>query len=475
MKKLIFVVLVLLAILITPALTHASLADEITALRQQIATLQAKLADLLNQQTPNGWCYDFNRNFGRGEKGEVVDRLVKNLKPEISANYTEFNDNVLGWVKEFQIKYGIPNTGFVGVLTRAKLNELYGCKTNSGAPVINGISGPTSLKVGETGTWTVKVNNPTNSSLSYSVQWGDESKLLPSTRADAGASVTVQQTATFTHTYDQAGAYLPVFTISDRNGWIGASSISVKVTATDRFSIVVTSPNGGERWTTYDTKDITWEWPEAKRTDKVDIYLELQNFPTAPNSIGIPEAGFWTLDQNILARTTYHWIVATDVDNKKIPSGNYKVRMCQAGTNVCDSSDDYFTITQPLGTSGIFGRVVFTQGDCMPKMVDSNYPGNSNWTDPNPCTSDGVARELIVHKPVLRSVKPSSSSRVTTVTSNDQGYYALQLEPGQYSIYVNEKGKEWCNISTGNVYCLVTVNPDQVLEHNINIDYQAGY
>jgi hypothetical protein len=314
--------------------------------------------------------------------------------------------------------------------------------------------------------------------LSYSVRWGDESGTPVGGNASAPKYVP-QQTATFTHAYAKAGTYQPTFYVGDGRGGDGSAQASLTVTVgpATQSDITVTSPNGGEQWVTYETKDITWNWPNAKRTDKVDLFLDPVSCVFGPTTnactlIALPSL---TLDKNISARATYNWIVATDIDNKLILPGNYRVRVCQAGTSVCDTSDNYFTIAQPSGTSGIFGRVIFTKGNCMPMAVDSNHPSDSNWTSPNPCASNGVARELIVHKPVVGSDKPTSSSRVATVTSNDQGYYALQLKPGQYSIYVNENGKEWCSLGTGNVHCLVTVNPDEVLEHNINIDYQASY
>ncbi|MDE1975418.1 MAG: hypothetical protein KGI49_02835, partial [Patescibacteria group bacterium] len=40
-------------------------------------------------------------------------------------------------------------------------------------PVISGISSPTVLQVGQTGTWSVNASDPQNGTLSYSVDWGD--------------------------------------------------------------------------------------------------------------------------------------------------------------------------------------------------------------------------------------------------------------------------------------------------------------
>src|SRR3989344_217809 len=70
-------------------------------------------------------------------------------------------------------------------------------------PVVSGVSGPTSLKSGETGTWTVKAYDPENGSLSYSVLWGDEAVVTPYAGV-APKEMSVQNTATFTHVYNSA-------------------------------------------------------------------------------------------------------------------------------------------------------------------------------------------------------------------------------------------------------------------------------
>ena len=103
-------------------------------------------------------------------------------------------------------------------------------------PVIHGVSGPTTLKVGETGTWTVKASDPENGPLSYAVVWGDEAfQQIPLTSQ-------VKQTATFTHSYAKAGVYNPTFTVTDNAGLSAKTSISVKVES----SYTCTDSDGGK-------------------------------------------------------------------------------------------------------------------------------------------------------------------------------------------------------------------------------------
>jgi hypothetical protein len=93
------------------------------------------------------------------------------------------------------------------------------------APIITGVSGPTSLNVNQAGTWAVSAYDPEGGSLSYSVVWGDE---YPSI-ASAGSAAQATQTATFTHVYYNAGTYSPRFTVTDDHNLAAQTSITVRV------------------------------------------------------------------------------------------------------------------------------------------------------------------------------------------------------------------------------------------------------
>ncbi len=101
--------------------------------------------------------------------------------------------------------------------------------TENKPPVISGFSGPTTLAVNETGTWTVSASDPENGTLSYRISWGDEA-------ADRMLTATVfsdafVQTSTFTHTYNAAGTYAVIIIVRDDQGKMGYMSTKVKVTA----------------------------------------------------------------------------------------------------------------------------------------------------------------------------------------------------------------------------------------------------
>ena len=97
-------------------------------------------------------------------------------------------------------------------------------------PVINGTSGPTSLKVGESGTWEVKALDPESGSLSYGISWGDEAlSSQQKSMATQGALDSFSQTASFSHSYSKAGEYKIVFVVKDEAGLKASASISVLV------------------------------------------------------------------------------------------------------------------------------------------------------------------------------------------------------------------------------------------------------
>ena len=108
-------------------------------------------------------------------------------------------------------------------------------------PVITGVSSPTQLKVGETGTWSVKAYDPENGQLSYSVIWGDEA-------ASGGMTPKVAQvftqTTTVTHSYSSAGTYTIVLTVQDDKGATAQSTTTVSVGSSACTTVPTTCAQG---------------------------------------------------------------------------------------------------------------------------------------------------------------------------------------------------------------------------------------
>lgn len=117
---------------------------------------------------------------------------------------------------------------------------------SSKAPTISGFSGPTNLRVNETGTWTVKASDPEGQQLSYYVSWGDEVQYA------SGISTSLPvftQTSAFTHTYSTAGTYVVSVVARDVDGKEAKVSITVKVSrdtvaCTTQYDPVCGRPSG---------------------------------------------------------------------------------------------------------------------------------------------------------------------------------------------------------------------------------------
>lgn len=129
------------------AMTDAEKAALIAQLQAQLVLLQQQLQQIIAQQgTPTGtsgaWCYTFNTNLGYAQSGSSdVGQLHTALQKE-GISYSPDTGNVYSTgtsaaVTQFQTKYSIsPQSGYVGSLTRNKLNSLYGCGMSGGITAV---------------------------------------------------------------------------------------------------------------------------------------------------------------------------------------------------------------------------------------------------------------------------------------------------------------------------------------------------
>jgi hypothetical protein len=358
MKKYLIAAILVGAFLVSsPALAQDNSAL-IAQLQAQIAQLLEQIRVLQNQQRPNqNHCYQFTRDLKAGDDSSDVFHLNELLETYGFHSYARYdsvfsNTVTLPAVIKFQTTYGIPATGYVGPLTRAKLNSLYGCGNAAGDLVLSGTFGPTSLAVGETGIWKIFVRNHANSSLRYQINWGDGPVAVDAQPSGlvGGSAATAHQEASFSHVYSQSGNYTISFTVSDTAGHQVNGTMSIIVRPQAGPGLKVLSPNGGENWVANSVQDIRWQ-TVAGAVPKVDLYLDRA---TPIYCFTTPCDNGYVLDNNIDINTTYHWIVATDITNRIIPAGDYRVRVCAAGSQTnCDSSDQSFAITpQYLPSSG---------------------------------------------------------------------------------------------------------------------------
>jgi len=204
-------------------------------------------------------------------------------------------------------------------------------------PVIHSLKGPTSLKVGEVGTWTIQASDPEGGSLAYRIVWGDE----PISALSFPENEPFAQTATLTHSYATAGKFIPKITVLDSQGLSAKASVSVEVKPAVRKPIVFFSPKGGEKWSVGQTVSLNWTPEET--VDMLGL-LEVKTKRQIP------------LDS--LVKPPFPWIVSLSPDLKP---GTYRL-----GVTRGDKTDysNPFTILAPSvtvlspngGEEWLFGR-----------------------------------------------------------------------------------------------------------------------
>jgi len=235
---------------------------------------------------------------------------------------------------------------------------IYSGTTNSQSPVIHGIDGPTTLSVGQTGTWIIRASDPNNASLSYYIDWGDTpTTALPPPQSGNSATTMpqqIQRTSTFTYAYSLPGTYTVRVTVTNSTGLTAQTSTTVYVSGiTNPVSpITITSPVGGEYWPANSTRQITWNFANPSYNSKVDLYLVSAYLcPPPPPTLNYVCPAVITLDKNIAYNATYNWIVGTDIVNNTITPANYYMRVCVAGTNTCTTGTNTFRITPSVNYS----------------------------------------------------------------------------------------------------------------------------
>ena len=327
-------------------------------------------------------CYVFTRNIGIGTymTADETRALVNILMNEgvwpynVDTLQPTYNYMASAAVARFQSKYGISATGFLGPLTRTRMNSIAGCSTSpyNNAPVITSISGPTSLSLGQSGTWTVNAYDPdNNTSMTYSVDWGESTYPTcnyPYTCNAAAVSPSYFQTSTFTHVYSNAGTYNVTFTVRDGTGLTVTKTATVVVGGgTTASPLAITSPNGGESWQTGSYQYINWTSPYYFRATYADLKLvpyyapcTTTICPMSATSAYYPYRAPYTIATSLsINQNSYNWHVG-DVQSgvstyqytysgngystQVVPDGQYTIQICETGTSNCDSSNAPFTI-----------------------------------------------------------------------------------------------------------------------------------
>ncbi len=124
---------------------------------------------------------------------------------------------------------------------------------------------------------------------------------------------------------------------------------------------------------------------------------------------------------------------------------------------------------------GIRGKVIWFEGNMMP-TIGGKTPGMPK--------GKPIQREIYIYALTNRDQTVISgrffskinNELITTVQSNQQGVFSVELTPGKYSIMVKEEKGLYANLfdGLGNIHP-VEVQANKVTEIIIKVDYQAAY
>jgi len=162
-KLLSIIVVIATVILFSGGIVKADDSALIVQLQAEIAQLTAQVQALISAQqgTAQTWCHNFNTslgftNSGNNEIGQLHTALQKEGISYGSDTNNTYTKDTADAVVKFQQKYFItPLSGYVGPITRAKLNSLYGCTVTASPVAVK------SQNIGQTYTLTYDANGGT--------------------------------------------------------------------------------------------------------------------------------------------------------------------------------------------------------------------------------------------------------------------------------------------------------------------------
>lgn len=121
----------------------------------------------------------------------------------------------------------------------------------------------------------------------------------------------------------------------------------------------------------------------------------------------------------------------------------------------------------PTIKTGVYGQVIIKTGDCTPKW---------GWSFRSKCEKEGLAtgvyiREITKDEILVTPKLITEEHPIKETISNNNGFYEIELPPGNYSLFVNYGGAEYCN-SWNSAFerCVVQVKEGQATYYKAEIN-----
>ncbi len=415
----------------------------------------AALALLASASAANAQSYTFSNDLQVGSRGPDVVQLQTWLMtngfsiPAIANNPSlkgYFGAQTQNALAAYQRSINLPAYGYFGPLTRAYLNR--GGNPLPGALSVAITNAPTSLAVGQTGTWSILATGAqSNSNMSYSVTWGDEN-IYAGTQAQAVSLPQSSQITTFTHAYANAGIYTVTFVARDSSRGMTATKSAQVTVGSVASSLQITSPNGGESWQKGTTRYISWTGTAVNSNQTADIRLEFPR-PTCAQPgqlivcMALQRAPYLIAKGVNLSARTYAWNVGnvSDLGNSNptiAADGEYKIQICPTNSSDCDDSDSNFTIysgtnnnQQPV-INGVDAPVSLSVNEVGKWTIRATDPQNSQlsysvlWGDePGYATTGGTTASPISSQTASFSHSYANSGVYMVTFTVRNGYGAM--------------------------------------------------
>jgi|GEM_PF-4973833 len=227
-----------------------------------------------------------------------------------------------------------------------------GATAGNRLPQFVSISGPTSLAVGQVGTWQVSGLDFDGTSLTYGAYWGDGT--TPSVGTGNATSLGGTTSAQFTHSYSAPGTYTLKFGLEDPNGGTRAETRPVTVTgpgSNSQPSITVLLPNGGETIApSASSPTLLVRWSNSTGLTAENSRVTINFCTVGDQTTQCPASGATNVAGGLPNTGEYRATVWSA--GSATPPGRYVVNVIATrsdGTTVTDYSDAPFTITSTAG------------------------------------------------------------------------------------------------------------------------------
>lgn len=119
---------------------------------------------------------------------------------------------------------------------------------------------------------------------------------------------------------------------------------------------------------------------------------------------------------------------------------------------------------------GLWGDVWFWSGNFMPPGHGEICQVTRKVLIYELTTMDDVEKDG--HAPFYTAIH---TKLIASVTSENNGFFQIELEPGTYSIFVQEDGRYYANLFYPEGINPITIKPNELSELRFDITYEAAY